>query len=409
VLPRTRLPFPITSELRHYLVGGAYGAGSAVAKPLFRRRIKLSELDQARILILKPCCLGDVLFATPLIRELRRALPGARLTFGVGRHSRPAVEGNPHLDDLLDTGPVGSGRYGLPDFQALAHEIHSRRFDACFVLERSAILNLLPFVAGVPARIGIDSGGRGFSLSVAVSARPSRPEGELYLDLLRAIGGQPVSNELEFRPSDAAKRKIDRLVDERIPCGRPYAVLHCAGGTNPGMTLARKRWPVDRFAELARRVIAVGGVVVLVGAAEDRASADSVRASLSMDLALDHDSSTSVAWREGAVLDLVGQLTLDELAALAVRANAYVGNDSGPTHLAEAAGGKVVMLFGPSDAIVYGPRSPRAVPVSAGMWCSPCFVEGRVAPCANVICMSSITVDRVWAEVVPHLEASKTR
>lgn len=105
------------------------------------------------------------------------------------------------------------------------------------------------------------------------------------------------------------------------------------------------------------------------------------------------------------IIDLVGQLSLDELATLARRAAAYVGNDSGPTHLAEAAGARVVMLFGPSDPLMYGPRSRAATAVSAGMWCSPCFEDGRVAPCANVLCMPAIPIERVWREVAEGIAA----
>jgi ADP-heptose:LPS heptosyltransferase len=368
-----------------------------------RRQIGLAELSRARILILKPCCLGDVVFATPLLRELKRALPEATLTFGVGRHSRAAVEGSPYLDDLLDTGPVGSGRYGQKDLLVLAREIRARQFDASFVLERSAVIGLLPLVAGVRARIGIDSGGRGFAHAVGVSARPARPESELYLDLFRAIGGKPVSGELEFHPPAAAWDRVDRLIRDRIPGNRPFALLHCAGGANPGMALTRKRWPVESFAALGRRICAARAAVVLVGASEDREVAQPLRDQIE---SAEQGGAVSPSPEDGEhVVDLVGDLSLAELAALATRASVYVGNDSGPSHLAEAAGARVVMLFGPSDPIVYGPRSTRAASLTAGLWCSPCFVDGRVAPCANVICMSSISVDRVWKAVAPLIRA----
>jgi ADP-heptose:LPS heptosyltransferase len=112
---------------------------------------------------------------------------------------------------------------------------------------------------------------------------------------------------------------------------------------------------------------------------------------------------------EARVVDLVGQLSLGEVAALAREAAVYVGNDSGPTHLAEAAGANVVMLFGPSDPIAYGPRSRRATAISSGFWCSPCFVDGRVAPCANVICMEALPVERVWRLVAPFLVGAAAR
>ncbi|MFQ6001982.1 MAG: glycosyltransferase family 9 protein, partial [Anaerolineae bacterium] len=63
--------------------------------------------------------MGDVLLSTPLVAAMRRAYPQARLDYAVGPWSRPLLETNPHLDSLLDCGPVGSGRYGWRDYWAL--------------------------------------------------------------------------------------------------------------------------------------------------------------------------------------------------------------------------------------------------------------------------------------------------
>jgi len=364
--------------MRQLLVGCAYRALGALFSPGFRRPIDLSQLTRAKILILKPCCLGDVLFATPLVRELRRALPDAQIIFGVGSHSRAAVERNPHLDDLLDTGPVGSGAYTARDYRALVQRIRAERFDACFVLERSAILGLLPRLAGIRDTIGVDSGGRGFALNVGVSSEPVRPESELYLDVFRAVGGHPESGLLEYHPSAKASERVQALLTSSV--SRPLVVVHPAGGTNPGMSLTRKRWPLEHFVKIAERVVRIGGTVALVGSEEDRAV------------------STGLARHKG-VVSLIGKLSLDELAALAAQADVYLGNDSGPSHLAEAAGARVVMLFGPSDPLVYGPRARGSIALTAGLACSPCFEFGRVAPCANVLCLPMLSVDRVWHEV----------
>ena len=433
--PVTRLPHPPAARARYLVVAVLHRVLSWCLSSVYRRSVKLEDLSAARVLVLKPCCLGDVVFATPLLRELRRALPEAHLTFAVGTHSRPAVANNPTLDDLLDTGPVGSGRFTVRAYVALVRRLRARRFDACLVLERSAVLALIPWLAGIPVRVGIDSGGRGFSLSVAVPARPTRPESELYLDLLRAMGGRPRSGELEYVPSTPAIERIERLMRERLPPSRPFVVLHGAGGINPGMALPRKRWPAESFRSLADRIVQAGATVVLVGSPEDRVDGRVGEwASGRRDARLGHRADDgSAEARKGAkvpepgpdpfrdlfasfrdlrgpdatpIVDLVGELTLDELAALARRAVAYVGNDSGPSHLAEAAGANVVMLFGPSDPVTYGPRGRRAVALTAGLWCSPCFENGRVAPCANVLCMRSISVERVWNEVARCLAES---
>jgi ADP-heptose:LPS heptosyltransferase len=397
----TRLPYSFHAQARHVVAAAAYRMLSWVLRPVFRGDVGLGQLKTGRILILKPCCLGDVVFATPLVRELRRALPDVRLTFGVGRHSLPAIAGNPDVDEILDTGAVGNGPYRLRDLVALCRAIHQQEFDACFVLERSAILNAVPLMAGISLRIGIDSGGRGFTLTRSVNAHPRRPESELYLDLLRAIGGQPNSGLLRYDPGDRERATVATIVRDRIPPSTPWVVVHGAGGVNPGMVLTRKRWPTYLYRDLVKRITAAGAVAVLVGAKEDRELVDSA-------IARD-PASVQKGTDEPNVVNLVGQLELGEVAALAQLATAYVGNDSGPTHLAEAAGARAIMLFGPSDPIVYGPRSPSSVALTAGVWCSPCFEDGRFPPCANVICMQNLSVDRVWRELAPLLETASAR
>jgi len=379
----TRQPYPVSTQARRIVAVIAFRLISAILTPFFRRPVRLADLRTARILVLKPCCLGDVVFSTPLVRELRRALPEARISFAVGAHSRAAILGSPHVDAILDTGAVGNGTYGLHDLLKLAGLLRREQFDACFVLERSAVLSLIPLLAGIPRRIGIDSGGRGFSLTAAVKARPPRPESELYLDLLRAIGGWPLSGRLEFFPSDNDRVRASMIAREKIPASTPWVIVHGGGGVNPGMVLTRKRWPVESFRQLIQKITSAGGIALVVGAAEDR----------------------ELIGDPGSV-NLVGTLELGELAALASMANAYVGNDSGPAHLAEAAGARVIVLFGPSDPIVYGPRSPTSVALTAGLWCSPCFEDGRFPPCANVLCMPGIAVERVWRELAPLLSRS---
>ncbi|HLH72843.1 MAG TPA: glycosyltransferase family 9 protein [Chloroflexota bacterium] len=232
-----------------------------------------------------------------------------------------------------------------------------------------------------------------------MSTRPARPESELYLDLLRAVGGRPASGELEYFPSPQAIEQMDRLVGERLR-GERFVVLHAAGGVNPGMSLLRKRWPVQSFVALARRIQEAGVTIVLVGAPQDRGAAEEICDELS--------SAGPGEARNGQrashkLLNLTGELSLDELAELARRAVVYIGNDSGPTHLAEAAGARVIAVFGPSDPVVYGPRAPNAVAISAGFWCSPCFEAGRVAPCVKPLCMPAISVERVWRVLAPWL------
>ena len=107
------------------------------------------------------------------------------------------------------------------------------------------------------------------------------------------------------------------------------------------MTMAQKRWPPQHYAQLARQL---GTDIVLVGGPEDSAILAAVGQRL-----------------DGPLLSLAGELSFAEIALLARRARVAVGNDSGLTHLAAAAGAHTVAIFGPSDPRRYAPFSPNVL------------------------------------------------
>lgn len=303
-----------------------------------------------RILILKPCCLGDLLMATPTLRALREAYPDAVIHLAVGAAARAAVVGNPRLDALLDPGPVGSGPAARRAYVDLVRRLRGGQYDLALTLDRSPVLGALPWLAGIPRRVGLDSGGRGFAHQVRVSAPPTTPrhEAEVYLDTLRALGIDPIAPRLEFSPSAADEAAIDALP---LDPAAPLVVIHAAGGLNPGMTLLSKRWPAERFAALADRLAEEHDArVVLVGGPGDAAVSARVAGAM-----------------RHAPMDLTGMLSFAAVGALAGRASLYVGNDTGATHLAVAMGAPTVMVMGPTDPRRYGPYRPMALDTVAAV------------------------------------------
>ncbi|MGQ9517416.1 MAG: lipopolysaccharide heptosyltransferase II [Anaerolineae bacterium] len=338
--------------------------------------------DAPHILVLKPCCLGDVLMATAVLEALRRQWPGAEIDFAVGKWSRPAVEHHPHIRRLIDCGRVGEGAYTWRDWLALARRIRAGRYDLCLVLDRSPLMALLPAAAGVPWRVGLDSAHRGIGLTRRVPAEGITHEVELYLACARALGISTEGVRPSFYPTPAARERIRAL----IPSERPLAVLHPAGGQNPGMVLSAKRWPAERFAEIVRRLVRErSAAVMIVGGPGDRESAEKVQ---------------SLAGEPAHVHNLAGKLSFDELGALLERSAVFVGNDTGAMHLATAVGTPTVAIFGPSDPRRYGPygAGPRAVWNPPG--CAPCFDRGRWnETCRRFQCIEAVGVEDVWQAV----------
>lgn len=333
------------------------------------------------ILIIKPCCLGDVLLATPVITALRQAFPRARIDFAVGGWSRAVVENNPHLDGLVDCGRVGSGsRYSWHEYLDLVRRIRAGRYEACFVLDRSPLISLLPYLGGVPKRVGLDSRGRGFSLTVGVPVAGLKHEAELYLDTVRAVGIVVNTPKLEFYPTEEDRRHVSELVANRQVVSS-LIVIHPAGGSNPGMNLSAKRWPPQRFAALADRLMdEMGAQVFLVGGADDGPIAAAIK-----------EGMRQKPW------DLTGQLTLGQLGALLEWCDLFVGHDTGVMHLAVAVGAPVVAIFGPSDPQMYGPYSENSVALWHTVGCNPCLLHGCWnTACRRFVCIEAVTVEEVW-------------
>ncbi len=298
-----------------------------------------------RIVIYKPCCIGDVILTTPLLAALRRAYPRATVHWIIGPWSAGAVKNHPALDSTLDAGQEVNPAASLRGFMRLYKLFRAGRYDLAVVPVRSVWAGLPPLLAGIPRRAGLDSGGRGLAhnIRVRVSLSEARHEAEIYLDIARALGIETDGLWASFHPTDAAVERVDELL-RRLGIGpnEPLVALHPGGGRNPGMVMAEKRWPIRNFAELGARCAERWGAILLVlGGPGDLDLAQGVLDELPV-----------------RALNLAGELSLDEIGALGRRVMLYVGNDTGVTHLAAAAGARTIMIFGPSDPRRYAPYVP---------------------------------------------------
>jgi lipopolysaccharide heptosyltransferase II len=334
--------------------------------------------DPCRILVIKPCCLGDVLLTTPVLAALRARYPRSTIHYAVGRHAAPAIVRHPAVDRLIDAGP-GAGR-GRRALLGLVRRMRAGRYDICLVLERSPLFTILPLLARVPVRAGIDSGGRGFALNLRVPWDESLHEADLYLSVAGALGCPTAGLHLRFEPGPSATSAMETFWQTHGLHG-PLVAIAPGGGANPGMDLPEKRWLPDRFAALADRLHhEAGAAIVLLGGPGDRALCAGVAATMRV-----------------PSLDLSGDAPFAERGALLRRCALYVGNDSGPTHLAVAVGCPVVAIFGPTDVGLYGPYHAHARTVRRPLPCSPCFVHGHFPPCPNEhACMRGLSVEEVF-------------
>lgn len=324
-----------------------------------------------RILLIKFWGLGNWALLRPLVRELGRAHPGARLTI-------VTLAGNEALCADLDAElklvrTSGFLRIVL-DLLGIARWLRKQPHDLSIDFEQfSQTGALLARAGGIPQRIGYRgrSAARTGLYTVAVPFRGDVHAREAFLDLIVSAGGR----RLPFAPGDLP---LDEARRTRWQGTQPLVVLHPGSGDNfPG-----RRWSPAGFAALARHAHAQGARVVLTGVDGEGAL------------------TAEVARRSGGVAqDLAGQLTLPDLFALLAEADVLVSNDTGPVHFASQLGRPVIGIFGPNTPVRYGPLSAGSRVFYRDLPCSPCLTNRnyRSSSCRIFTCMNTIATGHVIA------------
>ena len=349
-----------------------------------------------RALLVKFWGIGSLQLLTPAVRVLRARHPEARLTLLTLRENEAFARGLSVFDEVLVL-DLSSGR-GLAGWArlfarlgALVARLRSGRFEAVYDFEFftrfSALLSLLTgarwttgFEAPQVWRGGFHTRAVPFNRywHVARNFRALAGDGE----------GEVVPAEIAaFRFEARDSERVAGLLAQRgLPAGRPYVVLNANAG---GLSLER-RWPRERFAELARALVDLDGTpVVLVGSQAEREYVAGLRALARIE--------------PGWLVDLSGELSIAELCALLARAGALVSNDSGPMHLGAALGAPTLGLFGPETPVMYAPLGRRTSSLWRPPVCSPCINvhDNKVANCVrgHPECLTNLSVDEVLDEL----------
>lgn len=345
------------------------------------RLAALRGLQPKRVCLIKPSSLGDVVHALPVLSALRAHWPDAHLAWVVNRGLRGLLDGHPDLNEVIpfDRPRLRLNPGGIAWISHFLIGLRRKQFDLAIDLQGLLRSGIIARATGAPVRVGLAGAREGSRYFYTHRVGPIGPEihaVDRLLSVAEAFGaevGRPRFR-VAFTNEDAGwARSILRAVP------RPRLAV------NVGARWLTKRWPPEHFAEVARRAVVLGGAgLVLVGAPEDRPLVDAVKAAL------------------GPIesLDLCGRTTLPRLAALASEVDVFLSNDTGPLHLAAAAGPRVVGVYTCTSPSRTGPYGPGAIAVSSCVWCAPSLVK----TCPRLECMSELTPDRVWTAVESQLD-----
>ncbi len=343
---------------------------------------RLAQLEPARICIIKPSSLGDVVHALPILAALRARWPSAHLAWVVDRAFHGLLEGHPSIDELIvyDRSPRAGDFLGLKAAAALYQRLAQGRFDLTIDLQGLLRSALMTAATRAPVRLGMADareGARWLYTDTVDASRLRVHAVERTMRVAAALGASAAEPRFDL-PITANDTRWARETLLRAPA--PRVVL------NLGARWLTKRWPPEHFAEIARRAVAsYGAGVVAVGSPGDRPLVQS----LMQETLSASKSSTSAGappctnWRHWPS-----------------KSDVLISNDTGPLHVAAAAGARVVGIYTCTDPRLTGPFGPRATTVQTNIWCKCSLIR----TCDRMECMSELTPDRVWPVVERQLE-----
>lgn len=336
-----------------------------------------------RILVRANNWIGDVVMISPAIRSLRETFRDAEIAILARPWVLDALAANRCFDRLIadevpgrHQGPLGRLR--------LARRLRSERFDLAVLFQKAFDAAFLAAAAGIPVRVGHTTDHRRLLLTDPIPLTEGwwgRHHVDFFLEIAAACGCATGSRTPFFTLADEDRSWASSFLAERGPSPAPrFVAIH------PGSSKAPRAWHAERYAHLAARLLEEPGLVPLV--VGDRADLPAAR---------------EIASAVPRAVIAAGETTVRRMGALIERSALFVGNDSGPMHIAGALGVPTVGLFGPGSPEKTSPRGEglRFEAVTTRYPCSPCrqnfFRECDPAPSGKPHCLESITVEAAAA------------
>jgi len=378
-----------------------------------------SSRDFKNILLIKLSAIGDVVHTFPVLNKLRRRYPKARLDWLATPDIAELLRHNPAIGNVIEFPRQEWSRpwRAAPYLSAarLIATLRAAQYDLVLDLQGQLRSAVFAFASGAPVRIGFDKprADRWTTVSRKIpdAARKHAWQGareasylaytayiplptldvhpvERYLGVAPMLGLDDGPPDFSFPIPPEAGTRIDALLDY-YDIGKSRLVVMA-----PGTNWQTKQWRRDGFAEAARHFLQKGFAVTLIGSDGERALCEE-----------------TAQLAPGAV-NLAGETTLSELAALIRRSTICVTNDSGPMHIAVALDRPVAAIFGPTDTIWAGPYRRDGAVLRAELPCSPCYLR-RLSECPNDhACMNDVSaaavIERVEGIVAKLPQRAKT-
>ncbi len=346
-----------------------------------------------RILIVNPFGIGDVLFSTPLISNLRVALPESYIAYICNMRAKDALYSNPQINEVFvfekdEYRKLWRQRKSrcIKKFISFLVKIKKKRFDLVIDLSLGSQYSFFLWLLGVKKRIGYNYKNRGRFLthSFDISGYNDKPIVDYYLDLLKFLHIQPKRFGLRMNiPANDRYWADEFFKKSGLQENNLIIGIVPAGGASWGKDVSYRHWPWKNYARLADRLITeLDAKIIIFGDSSEQNICREVQNVM----------------REDSI-SACGKTSLGQFAALIAKCNLVICNDGGPLHVAVSQDIRTVSIFGPVDEKVYGPYplGSRHIVVTKKIDCRPCYKRFKLPACQrNRQCIRAITAEEVF-------------
>jgi len=325
-----------------------------------------------KILIIKPSAIGDVVHTLPILNLLRLQFPSAHISWLLTPVCAGLLDAHPQLNEIIlferkRFGESWHNPAAAKGLFAFAKNLRDRQFDLVIDLQGLLRSGWLAWQTRAAVRVGLANAREFAWLAYTHRVRTGTMHQhaiERYLSVVEALGCGRAPVQFPFATDAHDRAYVDTLVKN----AGPFAVLL------PGTNWLTKRWPIEYFAQLVEPLRARWNLNTVIAGGSDV---------------------IPLAEQIPRAINLCGKTNLRQLTALLERADLVIANDSGPMHIANALGKKLITLFGPTSAVRTGPYQRPDTVVRMDIPCSPCYSR----KCNHQSCMRWLTPEKVLGSV----------
>ena len=324
-----------------------------------------------RTLIISPNWIGDAVMAQPLLQLLRTMHPRRAIDVLAPSWVAPVWRAMAEVDHVIEA-PFRHGKLQLRERWSMAQQLRQRGYTDAYVLPNTLKFALIPWLAGIPKRVGYVGEMRYGLLNVL--HRHDKKTPLPMVQFYAALAGRTNTAALPRPVLTVSEMQINAALATSGLAGTARLIVF-APGAEFG---SAKRWPTAHFAQLASMIAQddANARIVILGSAKDR------------------DVGEEIVALAPAVINLAGRTALSDAIALIAHADAVVSNDSGLLHIASALNRNIVAMYGPTDPLHAPPFSDASVSLFLGLDCAPC--RQRECPLGHHRCMQDLSPPRAW-------------